>query len=116
MCLRALGITSGTSATTFSPGRDVTRAQFATMLSRLYNLANPRTQAEPEPEPEQPEASEPEEPEEAEAVEVAEEPTVEPEPEVGVLLPAPSRPMPPGGGSGPPANGAAGSVLIPRAS
>ena len=133
MCLRALGITSGTSATTFSPGSHVSRAQFATMVARLYNLISPPPA--PEPEPEQP-ASEPEaaevepeveepEPETAESDSAmseteAEEPTVEPESEleaevesesaVGVLLPAPSRPMPPGGGSGPPANGAAGSV------
>ena len=39
-CLRALGITSGTSATTFSPGRDVSRAQFATMVARVHNHAD----------------------------------------------------------------------------
>ena len=38
-CLRSLGITSGTTATTYSPDSHVTRAQFATLLARLYNLA-----------------------------------------------------------------------------
>ena len=58
MCLRALGITSGTSASTFSPDRDVTRAEFATMLARLYNLANPPTAPEPEvPAPSRPVAA-----------------------------------------------------------
>ena len=56
-CLRALGITSGTSASTFSPASQVSRAQFATMVARLYNLINPP----PEPAPQQPEA-EPEPP------------------------------------------------------
>ena len=67
-CLRALGITSGTSPTTFSPGSQVSRAQFATMVARLHNLINPP----PEPEPEEtvpevePEVEEPE-PEPAES-------------------------------------------------
>ena len=39
LCLRSLGITSGTTATTFSPDLHVTRAQFATLVARLYNLA-----------------------------------------------------------------------------
>ena len=40
-CLRALGITSGTSASTFSPGSQVSRAQFATMVARLHTHADP---------------------------------------------------------------------------
>ena len=106
--------------TTFSPGSHVSRAQFATMVARLHNLINPppepapeETVPEVEPEVEEPEP-EPAESEsttsEPEAEEPEPEPEVEPDPEVGVLLPEPSRPMPPGGGSGPPANGAAGSV------
>ncbi|MXY77476.1 MAG: S-layer homology domain-containing protein [Acidimicrobiia bacterium] len=39
--LRALGVISGTSASTFSPGRDVPRAQFATMVARLHTQADP---------------------------------------------------------------------------
>ena len=38
-CLRALGITGGTGASTFSPDRQVTRAEFATLLARLYEAA-----------------------------------------------------------------------------
>ena len=52
LCLRGLGITSGTTATTFSPDRHVSRAEFATMLARLHNLINPPSELEPEPEPE----------------------------------------------------------------
>ena len=75
LCLRALGITAGTSASTFSPGNHVSRAEFATMLTRLHNLINP-----PEPDPEaeaeeseseqsEPEAEQPEPDPEAEAEE-----------------------------------------------
>ena len=35
-CIYALGITTGTSPTTYSPGADVTRAQMASFLARLY--------------------------------------------------------------------------------
>ncbi|MEO0493380.1 MAG: S8 family serine peptidase [Actinomycetota bacterium] len=35
-CLRELGITNGTSATTYSPGVSVTREQMAAFLARLY--------------------------------------------------------------------------------
>lgn len=38
-CLRALSITVGTTATTYSPERAVTRAQLATLAIRLYNVA-----------------------------------------------------------------------------
>ena len=37
-CLYALGITQGTTATTFSPGRSVTRAEMASLLIRLWRL------------------------------------------------------------------------------
>ena len=40
-CLRALGITGGTGASTFAPDRQVTRAEFATMVARLHHLADP---------------------------------------------------------------------------
>ena len=35
-CIYALGITTGTSPTTYSPGANVTRAQMASFLARLY--------------------------------------------------------------------------------
>ena len=35
-CIYALGITTGTSPTTYSPGADVNRAQMASFLARLY--------------------------------------------------------------------------------
>ena len=35
-CIYALGITTGTSTTTYSPEADVTRAQMASFLARLY--------------------------------------------------------------------------------
>ncbi len=35
-CIYALGITTGTSPTTYSPAADVTRAQMASFLARLY--------------------------------------------------------------------------------
>ncbi|MEM8746212.1 MAG: S-layer homology domain-containing protein, partial [Actinomycetota bacterium] len=35
-CIFNLGITTGTSATTYSPGQSVTRAQMAAFLERLY--------------------------------------------------------------------------------
>ena len=35
-CIYALGITTGTSPTTYSPGADVSRAQMASFLARLY--------------------------------------------------------------------------------
>ena len=35
-CIYVLGITTGTSPTTYSPGADVTRAQMASFLARLY--------------------------------------------------------------------------------
>ena len=34
-----IGITTGTSATTYSPGDHVTREQMAAVLSRLYTAA-----------------------------------------------------------------------------
>ena len=37
-CLYALGITQGTTATTFSPDRSVTRAEMASLLIRLWRL------------------------------------------------------------------------------
>ena len=37
-CLRGLGVTAGTTATTFSPGLPVTRAQTATLLARVWEL------------------------------------------------------------------------------
>ena len=63
LCLRGLGITRGVTATTFAPVAHVTRAEFATMLTRLHNLINPpespdpearpRPHPEPQPDPEQ---------------------------------------------------------------
>jgi hypothetical protein len=38
-CIYALGITTGTSATTYSPQDDVTRQQMASFLARLYRVA-----------------------------------------------------------------------------
>ena len=38
-CIYALGITTGTNPTTYSPGADVTRAQMASFLARLYKAA-----------------------------------------------------------------------------
>jgi len=38
-CLYALGITAGTSATTYSPDDHLTRAQAATFITRLYEAA-----------------------------------------------------------------------------
>ena len=38
-CLHGLGITNGTTATTFSPDRSVTRAQVASLLIRLWRRA-----------------------------------------------------------------------------
>ena len=40
-CLRALGITNGTSATTYSPDRHLNRAEIATFVIRLYDAAQP---------------------------------------------------------------------------
>jgi hypothetical protein len=41
-CIRLLGITTGTSAATYSPGDTVTRAQMAAFLGRLFrSLGNP---------------------------------------------------------------------------
>ena len=37
-CIFSLGITTGTSDTTYSPGQYVTRAQMAAFIERLYNL------------------------------------------------------------------------------
>ena len=90
LCLRALGITTGTGASTFSPGRHVTRAQFATMLTRLYNLINPPTEPEAEPEVEAPTEPETEPEVEAQQTEPETEPEVEAqqtEPEVEVEQP-----------------------------
>ena len=39
LCLYRLGVTSGTGAMTFSPDRHVTRAEFATLLTRLAEAA-----------------------------------------------------------------------------
>ena len=36
-CIAALGITQGTSSTTYSPGQFVTRAQMAAFVERLFN-------------------------------------------------------------------------------
>lgn len=38
-CLHALGITNGTTATTYSPDQPVTRAQIASLVIRLYDAA-----------------------------------------------------------------------------
>ena len=38
-CIYALGITTGTTPTTYSPGADVSRAQMASFLARLYKAA-----------------------------------------------------------------------------
>ena len=38
-CIYALGITTGTTPTTYSPDADVTRAQMASFLARLYKAA-----------------------------------------------------------------------------
>ena len=40
-CLHALGTTTGTTATTYSPELSFTRAQLATLAIRLYNATNP---------------------------------------------------------------------------
>ena len=48
-----LGITTGTTPTTYSPGADVTRAQMASFLARLYeaipNPPTPKTNKPPTP-------------------------------------------------------------------
>jgi hypothetical protein len=36
-CIHLLGVTTGTSATTYSPGDVVTREQMAAFIARLYN-------------------------------------------------------------------------------
>ena len=38
-CLYALGVTVGTSATTYAPGDNLTRAQAATMLARIWQAS-----------------------------------------------------------------------------
>nr|MCQ3805518.1 S-layer homology domain-containing protein [Acidimicrobiia bacterium] len=45
--LRQLGITQGTSATTYSPADSVTRGQMAQFISRLMNLMTPLTDGDP---------------------------------------------------------------------
>ncbi len=40
LALYAAGITTGTSATTFSPNRNITRAQFAVMIARALNISS----------------------------------------------------------------------------
>ncbi len=42
-CISALGITRGTTATTFSPSQTVTRAQMATFLARFYSALTAAT-------------------------------------------------------------------------
>jgi len=45
--LRQLGITQGTSATTYSPADSVTRGQMALFIARLMNLMTPLTDGDP---------------------------------------------------------------------
>ena len=45
--LRQLGITQGTSATTYSPADSVTRGQMALFVARLMNLMTPLTDGDP---------------------------------------------------------------------
>ncbi|MGE7839328.1 S-layer homology domain-containing protein, partial [Lysinibacillus sp. NPDC093712] len=40
LALYAAGITTGTTATTFSPNRNITRAQFAVMIARALNISS----------------------------------------------------------------------------
>ena len=47
-CLRALGITAGTTDTTFSPYQPVTRAQIAALVVRLYDAARQDDETRPD--------------------------------------------------------------------
>ena len=48
-CLRSLGVTSGTTATTFSPEQPVTRAEAASLAGTGCGGCNPAVTAQPEP-------------------------------------------------------------------
>ena len=41
VCMHAVGVTAGTSSTTFSPARLLTRAQVAVLAARFYDAAEP---------------------------------------------------------------------------
>ena len=41
VCMHALGVTAGTTATTFSPNRRLTRAQVAVLVARLHDAVEP---------------------------------------------------------------------------
>ena len=45
LALYAAGITTGTTATTFSPNRNITRAQFAVMIARALNIQSAKATA-----------------------------------------------------------------------
>ena len=48
-CIRLLGLTTGTSATTYSPAAAVTREQMAAFLARLYRSLGHTCSADPTP-------------------------------------------------------------------
>ena len=47
-CLRALGITRGTGATTFSPDRSITRQEAAALIARLHRIITEEQETAPE--------------------------------------------------------------------